>query len=285
MIFFNFYFLISVQDPSSSRFKPYKSRFLRAAEAQEKVHATGSSVFSGTSETGSVAGSASASEYSVSGYQTMLSMTSNDKLEVGVRVGMISPQNVKKPSLIVLKGKLGLPDGFGPLKPYQRLQMKIDEENLLNPITDSEDSDNISSIMLTSDALNRLTISNTKLEKERKKELKNKFKFKGGRLGRVKEGKEGNEDNSDDNSGDNDNDELISDDDEDDSDYEQETETVNTTASIMRMRGETPEQRKARKNLVSTDFMLLVRVLSAVLSTRNNSLYFLFCFSFNPMMF
>ena len=194
----------------------------------------------------------------------MLSMTSNDKLEVGVRVGMISPQNVKKPSLIVLKGKLGLPDGFGPLKPYQRLQMKIDEENLLNPITDSEDSDNISSIMLTSDALNRLTISNTKLEKERKKELKNKFKFKGGRLGRVKEGKEGNEDNSDDNSGDNE--ELISDDDEDDSDYEQETETVNTTASIMRMRGETPEQRKARKNLVSTDYMLLAFALSAVIN-------------------
>ena len=37
----------------------------------------------------------------------MQSMASNDKVEVGVRVGMISPQHIpQKPSLIVLKGKM-----------------------------------------------------------------------------------------------------------------------------------------------------------------------------------
>jgi hypothetical protein len=67
---------------------------------------------------------------------------SNDKAEIGVRVGMITPQNQnpqksignfinqnQKPSQILLKGKLGLPDGFGPLKPYQKLLAKNGEDN------------------------------------------------------------------------------------------------------------------------------------------------------------
>ena len=201
-------------------------------------------MFSGTSETGSV------STYSVSGYQSMLSMTSNDKAEVGVRVGMISPQT-KKPSLIVLKGKLGLPEGFGPLKPYQRLQAKIDEENALNP---KEDDFEETTMQLTSAALNNLRISTAKAEKEKIKAAKSKFKFKGGRLGRVKEGEEDDSENGHDSEGDSGRDDGKEgdDDDDDDSDYEGETETVNTTASIMRLRGETPEQRKIRKNLVST---------------------------------
>lgn len=130
-----------LQDPSSKKFRPYKSKFIRAAEAEAAVHAKGSSVFS---ETGSNAGSAtSASSYSVSGYQSLMSNQTNDKAEVGVRVGMITPQNQnpqksstghfinqnQKPSQIVLKGKLGLPEGFGPLKPYQKLLAKNEEDN------------------------------------------------------------------------------------------------------------------------------------------------------------
>lgn len=71
--------------------------------------------------------------------------------------------------------------------------------------------------------------------------MRGKIKFKGGRLGKVREGEEGG-----------DSDVEIEDDDDSDSDYE-ETETVNTTASIMRMRGETPEQRKIRKTLVKVE--------------------------------
>ena len=179
-----------------------------------------------------------------------MSMTSNDKVEVGVRVGMIHPQNMKKPSLIVLKGKLGLPEGFGPLKPYQRLQAKLDSENTQNSNVESDITESeVPLTLLTSDALSKLSISNSKSEKEKRNILKSKFKFKGGRLGRVREGEE---ENSEDGHRNNNNNNVISDDDDDDdSDYEEETETVNTTASIMRLRGETPEQRKARKNLVS----------------------------------
>ena len=222
---------------------------MRASEAEAIVHATGSSVFSGTSDTGSV------STYSVSGYQTLLGMKSNDKVEAGVRVGMIHPQNVKKPSLIILKGKLGLPEGFGPLKPYQRIQAKLDVENSLNLENNSEDVE-VAPILLTSDALSKLSISNSKSEKEKKNVLKSKFKFRGGRLGKVKEGVEENSEDGYEN-----NDDMISDDnddDDDDSDYEEETETVNTTASIVRLRGETPEQRKTRKNLVSKCFLLMI---------------------------
>lgn len=222
---------------------------MRASEAEAIVHATGSSVFSGTSDTGSV------STYSVSGYQSLLGMTSNDKVEAGVRVGMIHPQNVKKPSLIILKGKLGLPEGFGPLKPYQRIQAKLDVENSLNLENNSEDVE-VAPILLTSDALSKLSISNSKSEKEKKNVLKSKFKFRGGRLGKVKEGVEENSEDGYEN-----NDDMISDDnDDDDSDYEEETETVNTTASIVRLRGETPEQRKTRKNLVSKCFLLMIIV-------------------------
>jgi hypothetical protein len=72
--------------------------------------------------------------------------------------------------------------------------------------------------------------------------MRGKIKFKGGRLGRVREGEEGV--NSD----------AEIEDDDSDSDYDdEETETVNTTASIMRMRGETPEQRKIRKTLVKVE--------------------------------
>ena len=222
---------------------------MRASEAEAVVHATGSSVFSGTSDTGSV------STYSVSNYQSLLSMTSNDKVEAGVRVGMIHPQNVKKPSLIILKGKLGLPEGFGPLKPYQRIQAKLDVENALNLDYNSEESE-VAPILLTSDALSKLSISTTKSEKEKKTVLKSKFKFRGGRLGKVKEGVEENSEEGYDN-----NDDMISDDDDDDDDgdyEEEETETVNTTASIVRLRGETPEQRKTRKNLVRTSLLFLI---------------------------
>ena len=202
-------------------------------------------MFSGTSETGSV------STYSVSGYQSMMSMTSNDKVEMGVRVGMISPQHVpQKPSLIVLKGKMGLPEGFGPLKPYQRLLAKSQGEE--GSVGEGEgDGDADASVLLTSDSLSKLSIATAKAEKEKRNINKSKFKFKGGRLGRVKEGEE---ENSDDDADVGNNANGDDEDDDDDSDYEEEeTETVNTTASLMRMRGETPEQRKARKALVKVE--------------------------------
>lgn len=181
----------------------------------------------------------------------MQSMASNDKVELGVRVGMISPQYVsQKPSLIVLKGKMGLPEGFGPLKPYQRLLAKTGEN-----VDTEEDTQDLSapSMLLTTDALSKLTLSTMKIEKTKKKFDKTKLRFKGGRLGRVRE--EG-ENDSDTGNG-HDIHDALDDDSESDSDFEEEeeTETVNTTASIMRMRGETPEQRKARKSLVrSTEF-------------------------------
>ena len=175
----------------------------------------------------------------------MQSMVSNDKVEVGVRVGMISPQHVpQKPALIVLKGKMGLPEGFGPLKPYQRLLAKTGE----NVDTEEEHDSVTPSMLLTTDALSKLTLSTMKIEKAKKNINRTKLRFKGGRLGRVRE--EGEED-SDTGNG-NDMRDADDDDSDSDSDYkeEEETETVNTTASIMRMRGETPEQRKARKTLV-----------------------------------
>lgn len=191
------------------------------------------------------------SSYSVSGYQSMQSMASNDKVEVGVRVGMISPQHIpQKPSLIVLKGKMGLPEGFGPLKPYQRLLAKTGEN--VDIEVDTQDS-SAPSMLLTTDALSKLTLSTMKIEKNKKKFDKTKLRFKGGRLGRVREEAE---DDSDTGIGNGMRD-TLDDDSESDGDYEEEeeTETVNTTASIMRMRGETPEQRKARKSLVrSTEF-------------------------------
>jgi hypothetical protein len=226
---------------------------MRAAEAEALVHATGSSVHSGSSQAGSV------SSYSVSGYQSLMSqasMRSTDKAEVGVRVGMITPQHIpqqtpqpingnRKPSQIVLKGKLNLPEGFGPLKPYQRLLAKTGGDDS-SVTSGSVDDDSKSSLLLTSAALSRLSISNSKPETEKRGGLRSKMKFKGGRLGRVKE-----EDNNDEEGGDSEHNEDDDDNDDDDSDYDDnETETINTTASIMRMRGETPEQRKARKNLV-----------------------------------
>jgi hypothetical protein len=229
-----------LQDPSSSRFKPYKSRFIRAAEAQTAIHNNGSSVFSGTSEAGSV------SSYSVSGYQSMMSMTSTDKVEAGVRVGMITPQHIpQRPALIVLKGKMGLPEGFGPLKPYQR---KMAEEGGTGAGT--EEGAETPSMALTSESLSKLTLSNAAVEKNKKINNKSRSKFKGGRLGRVKEDEEENSENG---GGGVDDVSEGDDDDEDDSDYEQETETVNTTASVMRLRGETPEQRKVRKSLVKVE--------------------------------
>lgn len=181
----------------------------------------------------------------------MQSMASNDKVEVGVRVGMISPQHIpQKPSLIVLKGKMGLPEGFGPLKPYQRLLAKTGEN--LDIEEDNQDS-SAPSMLLTTDALSKLTLSTMKIEKTKKKIDKTKLRFKGGRLGRVREEGE----NDSDTGNEHDIHDALDDDSESDSDYEEEeeTETVNTTASIMRMRGETSEQRKARKSLVrSTRF-------------------------------
>lgn len=178
----------------------------------------------------------------------MMSMTSTDKVEAGVRVGMISPQHIpQRPALIVLKGKMGLPEGFGPLKPYQR---KMAEEGVTG--AGDEEGAETPSMALTSASLSKLTLSNAAVEKNKKMNNKSKSKFRGGRLGRVKEGEEENSESGgggvdDVSDGDED------DEDEDDSDYEQETETVNTTASVMRMRGETPEQRKARKSLVKVE--------------------------------
>ena len=186
----------------------------------------------------------------------MQSVASNDKVEVGVRVGMISPQHVpQKPSLIVLKGKMGLPEGFGPLKPYQRLQAKTDE----NVDTEEEHDSAVPSMLLTTDALSKLTLSTMKIEEAKKKNNRTKLKFKGGRLGRVKEGAEEDSDIGDVN----DTRDADNEDSDSDSDYEEEEETgtVNTTASIMRMRGETPEQRKARKTQVRTNYR---RILSFI---------------------
>lgn len=186
----------------------------------------------------------------------MQSMASNDKVEVGVRVGMISPQHVpQKPSLIVLKGKMGLPEGFGPLKPYQRLLAKTGE----NVDTEEEHDSAVPSMLLTTDALSKLTLSTMKIEEAKKKNNRTKLKFKGGRLGRVKEGVEEDSDTGDVN----DTRDADNEDSDSDSDYEEEeeTETVNTTASIMRMRGETPEQRKARKTLVRMNYL---RILSSI---------------------
>lgn len=186
------------------------------------------------------------SSYSVSGYQSMMSMTSTDKVEAGVRVGMITPQHIpQKPSLIVLKGKMGLPEGFGPLKPYQRLSAKIAEEGGSGSAEEGAESP---SMALTSDSLSRLTLSNNAAEKNKKMANKSKLKFKGGRLGRVREGEEENSEN-----GCGGVDDVSDGDDDDDSDYEEETETINSTASAMRMRGETPEQRKVRKTLVKVE--------------------------------
>jgi hypothetical protein len=186
----------------------------------------------------------------------MQSMASNDKVEVGVRVGMISPQHIpQKPSLIVLKGKMGLPEGFGPLKPYQRLLAKTGE----NVDTEEEHDSGVPSMLLTTDALSKLTLSTMKSEEAKKKSNRTKLKFKGSRLGRVKEGVEEDSDTGDVN----DMRDADNEDSDSDSDYEEEeeTETVNTTASIMRMRGETPEQRKARKTLVRKNYL---RILSSI---------------------
>ena len=166
---------------------------------------------------------------------------------------MISPQHIpQKPSLIVLKGKMGLPEGFGPLKPYQRLLAKSSQGEEGSVGEGEGDGDVDTSVLLTSDSLSKLSIATAKAEREKRNINKSKFKFKGGRLGRVKEGEEENSDD-DAGAGSNANDDDNEDDD-DDSDYEEEeTETVNTTASLMRMRGETPEQRKARKSLVKVE--------------------------------
>lgn len=225
-----------------------------------------------------------------------MSITTHDKVEVGVRVSMNTPQHIpqtssllsssalllnenekdkerKQPSRIVLKGKLGLPEGFGPLKPYQKLRAKLDLENgsnngsvtsgSINGSVVDKDEEEGGSIVLTSAALARLALTNKKLEKKEKSNLKYKLKFKGSRLGRVNEGQEGTDEEDVDNMNEIDDnnfndDENDEDSESDDSDDDNEIETVNTTASLQRLRGETPEQRKIRKNLVSKDCVIII---------------------------
>ena len=167
--------------------------------------------------------------------------------------------------LIVLKGKLGIPVGFGPEKSRKNRYLSSDDSSSVTSSVNSLDSNGLKNTT----KVKALTSINLVL-KERK------GKFVGNRLGRVREefcedGEEGEEDvdkgvvcsevgeyiptnemlpcsrdGEKEKDGEDDNADSDYDDDDDDD------ETVMTTASMIRLRGESPEQRRARKALVSS---------------------------------
>jgi hypothetical protein len=170
------------------------------------------------SATGSVAGSVSAA---VPGGISQLS-----KGREGVQQLTSSGTAAK----ILLTGRHGLPEGFGPER-----RGGGGRNNVSSSASVSLTANSLSMLALNN---NTTTIRSTARIVTLPKEGKDKRKEQDG-------GDDVRDDGNINDLNDNDDD----DDDSEDEDYE-EGLTVSTTASVMRMKGETPEQRKARKAAV-----------------------------------
>jgi hypothetical protein len=230
----------SIHQQPSSKFKPYKPRYQRAAEKEAAISATGSSPFLNHSDTEST----SMASYSVSGYRASLGAASQIQ---------VAPQEDTKFSKIVLKGKLGLPEGYGPDRSRKPKSKGDNDDSSVKSGTaslsrlSSAAASGAAGVTSATSGLSKLSVSGDNNVKVLRKGAVRKTTLRP-----VREGDEDNDDEDQghhvENDGQEDEDD---DDDEEDEDYSDDgDETVMTTASMIRMRGETPEQRKARKALV-----------------------------------
>ena len=230
-----------IKEKGSAGYKPYKSRHSKLAEAEAAIAAAGAGAFMklGTDQAGSE--SSALSGYSVKGYLA------------GVPLQGAADGGGRAPTkMIVLKGKLGLPEGYGPV--HHRRRQGADDSSTVS--SGGAGAGAAPSAAMSTLALSSAPSSSSSAAGWAGRGAGRGKKFRGTLLAGVKEEGDGDSDGDggcaaegrvDAGSGDDE-------EDDDDSDGSDDDEgTITSTASTARLRGETPEQRKARKALVKEE--------------------------------